>query len=153
MKNPFSIRPVEKADHDEYVRMLRALYPGEADADLTPPVDAFMSGTPIDEHIPSAVLVCESDDTLCGFIEVSIRDYAEGCTGKTPFVESWYVDEHARGQGIARALMQAAEEWARSRGFTEIASNARLDNTTSHRAHIGVGFEEVERTVNFRKGL
>jgi len=51
------------------------------------------------------------------------------------------------------ALVAAAEEWARSHGYTELASNADLENHGSHRAHAAAGFEEVERTVHYRKAL
>lgn len=148
------IRPVRPADRAEWLRMLCGLYPPDPASDHAPAVDAFLAGEATDELLPSAVFVCEAPSGgLVGFLELSIRNYAEGCTGATPFVESWYVDADARGQGVGRALMRAAEEWARSRGYAEMASNADLANHLSHRAHQAAGFEEVERTVNFRKSL
>ena len=58
-----------------------------------------------------------------------------------------------RGQGIGRALMDAAESHARAAGRHEIASDAELDNAGGIAAHGAMGFEEVERTVCFRKSL
>ncbi len=49
--------------------------------------------------------------------------------------------------------MNAAERWARSAGYDEVASDARLANVVSHRAHEAVGFSEVERSVHYRKAL
>jgi aminoglycoside 6'-N-acetyltransferase I len=49
--------------------------------------------------------------------------------------------------------MEAAERWARERGFPELASDALLDNSLSHAAHGALGFEVVERIVVFRKVL
>ena len=47
----------------------------------------------------------------------------------------------------------AAEDWARQRGYTEVASDASLDNETSHAAHRRAGYQEVDRVVQFRKTL
>jgi aminoglycoside 6'-N-acetyltransferase I len=90
---------------------------------------------------------------LCGFLEMSVRSYAEGCDGPTPYVEAWYTDDDVRGTGVGAALVAAAEAWAAARGFREMASDALLDNVGSHRAHVALGFEEVERSVHFRKHI
>ena len=49
--------------------------------------------------------------------------------------------------------MAAAETWAGERGYTEIASDAVIDNLLSERAHLALGFVEVERAIHFRKDL
>src|SRR5204862_2956995 len=104
--------------------------------------------------LPELVIVCErASGSLAGYIEVSVRNYAEGCDGATPYIESWFVDDDVRGAGIGAALMTEAEDWARSQGYREIASDALLDNLSSQKAHEALGFEEVERTVHFRKNL
>jgi aminoglycoside 6'-N-acetyltransferase I len=69
------------------------------------------------------------------------------------FLEGWYVDEDVRRRGIGTALVRAGEEWARRHGYRELASDALLDNTTSHRAHEALGFVEVERVIQYRKDL
>lgn len=101
------------------------------------------------------VLVWESDDgVLGGFVSLSLRPWAEGCQGEpVPYVEGWYVTEARRRQGIGRALIEAAERWARSQGFTEIGSDALLDNAVSLRAHRRLGFVPTERLQFFRKDL
>jgi aminoglycoside 6'-N-acetyltransferase I len=63
------------------------------------------------------------------------------------------VDATERRQGVGRALIQAAEDWARSRGYTEMASDALIDNEVSHASHHALGYKEVERLVMFRKSL
>jgi aminoglycoside 6'-N-acetyltransferase I len=119
-----------------------------------PSIDAFFANDSIGELIPSAVFAAERPDgRLGGFIEVSVRNYAEGCSGDTPYVESWYVDVDLRGTGVGRALMESAEQWARDAGFAVLASDAVLDNSLSHAAHQALGFEVVERIVVFRKPL
>jgi aminoglycoside 6'-N-acetyltransferase I len=90
---------------------------------------------------------------LAGFLELSVRSYAEGCTGPVPYVEGWHVDADVRRQGVGRALVARAEAWARERGYTEIASDTEVERAHSIRAHRALGFEEVERIVVFRKAL
>jgi aminoglycoside 6'-N-acetyltransferase I len=95
------------------------------------------------------------DGTAQGFIEVAVRtDYVNG-TDSSPvaFLEGIYVAPHARGQGVARALVHAAERWAHERGCVEFASDASADNETSHAMHLALGFEETERVVFFCKKL
>jgi aminoglycoside 6'-N-acetyltransferase I len=148
------VRPIASADRNEWLRLLEGLHPELCQADHVPSIDAYLCGTAIEELIPSAVFVAErSDGQLAGFLELSVRNYAEGCRGSTPYVESWYVDEDVRGTGVGRALMEAAEQWARDRGYIELASDALLENSLSHAAHQALGFEAVERIVVFRKPL
>jgi aminoglycoside 6'-N-acetyltransferase I len=119
-----------------------------------PVVDAFFGGVTCEELLPSEVFVCErGTGGLAGFLELSVRNYAEGCEGAAPYIESWYVDPDVRGRGLGRALMAAAEEWARAHDYRELASDTELSNEASQRAHRALGFEEVERSVHFRKPL
>ena len=88
-----------------------------------------------------------------GFAEASIRrDYVNG-TGTSPvgFLEGLYVDPVWRHSGVGRALVEAVEQWTRQQGCSELASDALIDNTASHAAHVAYGFEETERVVYFRK--
>jgi len=90
-----------------------------------------------------------------GFAEVALRrDYVNG-TESSPvgFLEGIYVIPEARRQGIARALVAAAERWVAAAGCREFASDAALDNHHSHALHYALGFEETERVVYFRKRL
>lgn len=91
---------------------------------------------------------------LCGFLEAALRSRADGCES-TPvgYIEGWYVDEDVRKQGIGRALVEAAEAWARSRGCRQMASDAELWNTISHASHGALGYEETGRLVLFKKDL
>jgi len=102
----------------------------------------------------AAFIALSEDGTPAGFVELSLRGYAEGCEGApVPYVEGWYVEPALRGRGIGRMLVATAEAWARERGFRELASDTQLDNTDSQAAHGALGFQEVERIVVFRKPL
>lgn len=103
----------------------------------------------------AVVLVAErSPGQLAGFIEIGLRPYAEGCeTTPVPFIEGWYVDADLRRSGVGTSLVRAAEEWARSRGYSEIASDVELANTVSQAAHEALGYEETSRLVCYRRNL
>jgi aminoglycoside 6'-N-acetyltransferase I len=90
-----------------------------------------------------------------GFIEVALRsDYVNGTTTSPgAFLEGIFVAPPARRKGIARALVTRAEQWARSAGCSEFASDARIENAASHSMHRALGFSETERVVYFRKTL
>ncbi len=114
-------------------------------------IDAYLDGT---SNIIDQAFVCDQDGRAIAFVELRLRDYAEGSDALVvPYVEGWYVAPQCRGLGIGRALIERAEKWAREGGFRELASDAELDNTHSIRAHRALGFDEVERVVCFIKRL
>lgn len=127
--------------------------------------EALFPGPPAEEHLadmrawrarPDAeVFVLERPNgLLAGYVEVGARSHADGCaTSPVGYVEAWYVDPDARRAGHGRGLLTAAEEWARKRGYSEMASDALIDNDVSHHAHERAGYEVVDRVVNFRKSL
>ena len=89
-----------------------------------------------------------------GMIEARLRESAEGCVSSpVGYIEAWFVDENFRGKGVAGMLTQAAEDWAREKGCTEMASDTWLDNEASIRAHVKMGYFEGERLVHFVKKL
>ena len=100
-------------------------------------------------------LAVDAQQRLIGSAEATLpHDYVNGTeTSPVGFFEGWYVVPEQRGRGIGRALLDAAQAWARSRGCTEFACDALLDNHDSQRAHLACGFAETERVVYFRKPL
>ncbi len=100
-------------------------------------------------------LLARHNGVAAGFAGLSLRrDYVSGCeTSPVGFLEGIYVIPEQRRHGIARAIVAAAERWARDRGCTEFGSDALLDNLSSHRMHAALGFAEVSRVVQFHKAL
>ena len=143
------IRPVAPTDRAEWLRMRLSLWGGTAE-EHTHDIDAYFA-TPQG----GITFVAESTgEGLCGFIEVSLRNYAEGCKmSPVAYIEGWYVDEHCRRRTLGTRLVQAAETWARHQGLKEIASDTQIENAVSIQAHRVLGYEEVERIVCFRKAL
>ena len=55
--------------------------------------------------------------------------------------------------GVGRKLMEAAENWGREGGHSELASDCEIDNEVSFLAHTAIGFDETDRIICFRKEL
>jgi aminoglycoside 6'-N-acetyltransferase I len=129
--------------------MRRALWPG-SDADHDADTQRYFE----QDDVRMRTFVAEEDGLLIGFLELDQRKYAPGCrSSPVPFIEGWYVEPAARRRGVGRALVEAAEAWARAAGFDEMASDAEIQNRDSHAAHAALGYEEIERIVCFRRAL
>ncbi len=126
--------------HRDFVRrMLEDLY-GQSIAD------------PEDEGEILVALNATGDIT--GLIALQVRPWADGClTAPVAYVEAWYVAPDYRRQGIGTALMRAAEDWARTKGMTEIGSDADVTNTASLAAHARLGWQASEQVQHFRRDL
>lgn len=143
----FIVRRLEADDDGEWLRMRLELWPAESVDDLQQEMNAIR-GDPTNQVFIAARI----DSSICGFLEAGQRKYAEGCeTSPVGYIEGWYVDEEMRGSGVGRALVRAAENWAREVGLREMASDCLVENTTSLIAHLACGYDEVERLIHFRK--
>jgi aminoglycoside 6'-N-acetyltransferase I len=131
--------------------MRQALWPsppGEHAAEIS----EFFGGRRRDPA--AAFLAFGPDGSAVGFAELSIRPFAEGCySGRVAYLEGLYVKAGSRRRGIGAALLAQAEQWARSQGCSEMASDCQIDNLESASAHHAYGFEEVVRSICFRKTL
>ncbi len=103
----------------------------------------------------AACFLAYMGESPVGFAQCQLRhDYVEGCeTSPAGFLEGIYVDDAYRRSGVARALLQACEDWARSVGCSEFASDCEIDNQVSLSWHLSAGFKEVNRTIWFAKKL
>jgi predicted N-acetyltransferase YhbS len=152
------IRPASSDDQVEWARMRCLLWPDDTADEHAKEVAAFFGNKSFSwsESLPAvAVFVAvRPSSELCGFLEVSIRPFADGCkTRPVGYVEGWFVDPDMRQQGIGRRLVTAAEQWAAAHGCKEMASDAHLENTVSLMAHQALGFEEASRAIHLRKRL
>jgi aminoglycoside 6'-N-acetyltransferase I len=147
-----NVRPVGPSDAAAWLRLRHGLWPDGSEAEHAQDIAAFLEGRASE---PLAVLIAEDGDRgPVGFVELSIRPYAEGCrTNRVAYLEGWYVVPQAREQGVGRALVAAAEEWGRAQGCSEFGSDAALDNDVSAAAHKALGFLEVGQIRCFRKEL
>jgi aminoglycoside 6'-N-acetyltransferase I len=146
------VRRATGSDAAGWSRMRAALWPDGSEKEHGAEIEQFLAGR---SREPAAVLI--ADDARgepVGFAELSIRPFAEGCrTGRVAYLEGWYVIPEVRRQGFGRALVEAAERWARAQGCSELASDREPDNAVSGAAHRALGFAEVGVVVCYRKAL
>jgi aminoglycoside 6'-N-acetyltransferase I len=145
-----TIGPVTEDDFHDWLAMALELWPDYEPDELRAILEELI---PDDKQEP---FICRlADGSPAGFLDLSTRtDYVEG-TEKSPvgYIEGIFVQKNLRGHGIGRALVEFAERWAAGKGYTQLASDAELDNTDSHEFHKSVGFEEAGRVVAFVKNL
>lgn len=145
----YEIRHATAADKPEWLRMRQLLWYHLPSDFLQLDMDAILGNR------ERAVFVASREDGgLVAFVETSLRDYAEGCqTSPVGYIEAWFVDENVRGQKLGAEMILAAENWAREKGCTEMASDTWLENEASINAHLKTGYFEADRLVHFMKKL
>jgi aminoglycoside 6'-N-acetyltransferase I len=142
------IRRGTAEDKETWFYMRKGIWPEAPDEYLGYDLDDILASE------NDAVFIAWVDGQPAGMIEARLREYGEGCeTSPVGYIEGWFVYDRFRGSGIAGELTNAAEQWARSKGCTEMASDTWLDNEGSIRAHAKLGYVEVERLVHFVKQL
>jgi len=143
-----TIRRVTQEDKAEWLRMRKGIWPEAPDEYLDYDMDDVLSSD------RNAVFFALIKGSPVGMIEVRLRESAEGCfSSPVGYLEAWFVNEDLRGKGVAGVLIDAAENWARGKGCTDMASDTWLENGVSIRAHAKMGYSEAERLVHFVKQL
>jgi aminoglycoside 6'-N-acetyltransferase I len=148
-QQPATVRVLQESDLSEWLRLRKLLWDETSENDHR---DEMLD---IIEHADSqCVVVAETGDQLVGFLEVSIRPFVEDCeTDHVGYLEGWFVEHGHRRKGIGEALVKFAEDWARRKGCTEIASDAEVGNDLSLKAHEALGYVETSRLIHLRKSL
>src|ERR1051326_7638090 len=100
MAPKYTIRALEQRDLSEWLRLRTLLWDEASEEDHR----AEMVGI-IDDDDSQLVAVAEvNDGHLAGFLEASIRSFAEDCeSDNVGYLEGWYVDAEHRKAGIGRA--------------------------------------------------
>ena len=104
------------------------------------------------------------DASLYGvFVAVLPRDEVVGWMGAyvfrsvelEPFAEisGLVVNEKLRSRGIGKALLNAAEDWARSVGCAAISVNSNIIRDRAHHFYVSNNYELIKTQKTFRKGL
>jgi aminoglycoside 6'-N-acetyltransferase I len=155
--NNVQIRAARASDLDQLAGLLEALWPESSAEEHAQELRLLLGGkADVVLTMPIALLVAEaSDGRLVGFVEVDLRSHADGCNPAQPvgYIEGWYVSDDYRQRGVGKKLLAEAEDWARSHGCVEMASDALIANELSQRAHEALGYEVVDRCVHYRKKL
>ena len=145
------VRKATPEDSEMWEQMRQSLWPASP-GEHAREIAQFFGGA-LNTLAEILIAFDEKGDAI-GLVELSIRPYAEGCySGRVAYLEGWYVSPAARRHGVGATLVAHAEEWARTQGCTEFASDCELDNVVSATAHRALGFEEVIRSICFKKTI
>ncbi|CCH02732.1 Aminoglycoside N(6')-acetyltransferase type 1 [Fibrella aestuarina BUZ 2] len=143
-----TIHEVAEKDLDDWLQLALELWPDYDAADMQ-----AILGTIDQSPREAGFLARDERGKAIGFMNLSLRiDYVPGAS-QTPvaYLEGIYVQPDRQDQGIGRALISRAEQWAREQGCTELASDVLFDNQLGQAFHKRSGFTEVERVVFYIK--
>ena len=144
------IRAAEPAD----VERLPALYewlfapPGSQPDDWDPRRAVVALRSAVDSH-DACVLVADDDRELVGICTV-YQDLHSVRYGYRAWVEDLAVCPARRSEGIGKALMDAAKDWARERGATHLELDSALARTDAHRFYDREGSEYKSFSFGWR---
>ncbi|HMI01140.1 MAG TPA: GNAT family N-acetyltransferase [Pedobacter sp.] len=107
----------EPEHHNVWLEMATDLWPDYITADLESVYQEIMRSEKFE------ILLYQQNGSPIGFIYLGLRaDYVEGSdSSPTGYVEGIYVNPDFRKKGIAKALYQAGETWAKQRGCSQMA--------------------------------
>ena len=144
------IRTIKNTDFKEWLELRYELWPYHTKEELEVEMKDIYNNIKLNQ----VFFAVTDDDKVSGFIELSIHQEAPGCTtSKIGFIEGWYVRPQYRRKGVGRLLVEAGEEWAKSVGCLEMASDTTEDYEISPIAHLALGYEEVDIPMFYRKKL
>jgi L-amino acid N-acyltransferase len=145
------IRPATSADADKVLALADRLCVGvapwrEEDA-VTAAVRAWVRTSLATMEEPGhAVLVAEADDDVVGFVTLSPGTHWAGDPDSS--IGELVVSRDAEGQGLGRALVEAAMERARENGCTRISVSTGAANERARGLYRRLGFEDEDVTLS-----
>lgn len=138
------VRPLELADSAALAPLLGQLgYPSSEQA-IRDRLEFLLPDTAV------GCWVAESDTGLAGLLTGQLSRSIE-VDGPVARLTALVVDEDARGQGTARLLTAAFEDWARSRGATKAGLSSNTSRTDAHAAYRKLGWTST--ALSFTKDL
>ena len=146
MTNPCTVRLPTLADYDKI-------------ADLASQLGYPCTGSQVRARLDEmqdpnqyAVYVAElAGSQVAGWIGVYLFRSVE--LDRCAEISGLIVDQEIRSQGIGKALLDAAEEWARSRGCDVISVRSNVKRDRAHQFYERHGFKHVKTQKTFRKSL
>ncbi len=136
--NQTQIRPATTSDAPAAVGLMAQLNEfghGQVDAGVE---DRFRAMLVLPQH---AIFVAQDDQgQIVGLLTASHR-WTLWHMGPCALIEELVVDKGVRGQGVGRALIQAAIEWAKAQACSEVEVSTETDNAAAQAFYRRLGFE------------
>ncbi|MEV6875360.1 GNAT family N-acetyltransferase [Amycolatopsis sp. NPDC051128] len=137
------IRPARTADAPCLTRLLTQLgYPSELDA-----VARRLTG--ILPSVTQQVLVAADGSRIDGYVSVERRSALHD--DERAEITGLVVDAAARRSGLGRALVAAAEQWARQQNLHTIVVRSNVVRPESHLFYAGIGYVRTSTSHTYRK--
>ena len=101
------------------------------------------------------VILVKLGNEPVGFAHIALRkEYVEGAEQfPVAYLEGIYVTPDQQKKGIGQYLVELAQDWAKAKGCTQLASDVELLNTGSQVFHQKMGFVDVNRVICYIKDL
>lgn len=148
MGDEMKIVPVSKETLEDCFQMRMELFPS-LDADFNKKELEIIIGSSIFQDFIGYI-----NDEPAALLELSFRNIVDEClSSPVGYIEGIYIKEKFRGKNYGKKMVEFAEEFFRTNGCTEMASDAEIENTASHKFHLSCGFQETYRIVQFKKNL
>ena len=145
-RSTIDIRPATAGDAAELARLSAQLgYPAEV------PDIARRLALLLDSPISSVLVADAGAGRLHGFVGVERRTTIE--SGERVEIAGLVVDAQVRRGGVGRALVAAAEAWARQAGVEEIILRSNVARSEAHAFYPSLGYTLIKTQHAYAKRL
>jgi len=140
------VRPMTLSDSREVASLSNQLgYPSTA-SDIAKRLGIMTQGAHFGAFVAEA-----TDGGIAGWIQVfSVRFLQEDAFAE---ISRLVVDANSRGQGVGKALLEAAEKWARENGYTGIYVRSNTKRAEAPPFYEGMGYNRVKTQYVFQKSI
>ncbi len=142
----FHYRKIEAADDPLIAKIIRTNLehlhldiPGTAYFD--PELDHLSTFYGQDPEKRVYLIALNQEDQVIGGVGIAEFDGFDNCAE----LQKLYLDDSVKGRGYGKALMQLAENWARSAGYQRLYLETHTNLVTAIQLYEKLGFQQIER--------
>ena len=146
MSGQLTVRPVTRQDYEQWLPLwngYNAFYGRSGPTALAGEITQMTWSRFFDAYEPVHALVAEREGHLLGLVHYL---YHRSTTSIAPscYLQDLFTTQAARGQGVGRALIEAAAAVARKREVPFVEWSTAPDNETAQRLYDSTGAERTE---------
>jgi (aminoalkyl)phosphonate N-acetyltransferase len=104
-----------------------------------------------DDPLHAVIVACGPDGAIIGWADVGMTFHLQ--SGHYAEIGGLVVTEAARGSGIGRELVRAAEQWAAFGGAKRMLVRSNVVREGAHRFYLREGYERSKTSAVFEKPL